>query len=118
VSEQETGADVTVVSYPNSRYFNAFDLLVLAAGYNSVAEAFTFQAPAIFFPNTSTGSDDQVSRALSLTALGNWQVMLEWNESEFVRQVHEVLETGREGIEHQYQDGAGKAAELIRELVD
>lgn len=118
VSERETGADLTIVSYPNSRYFKAFDLLVLAAGYNSVAEAFTFRSPAIFFPNTSTGSDDQVGRAMSVASLGNWHVMLEWDEVEFARRVSEALETRREAIDRVPEDGATRAAELIGEVVD
>ena len=118
VSARETGADLTVVSYPNSRYFRAYDLLVLAAGYNSVAEAFTFRTPAIFFPNMSTGSDDQVSRASSIAALGNWHVMLRWDEKVFSQQVREALERGGgETLDMPAEDGAMKAAKLISQLM-
>lgn len=116
VSDSETEADLTIVSYPNSRYFKAFDLLVLAAGYNSVAEAYTFQAPAIFFPNTSTVSDDQVSRASSVAALGNWHVLLGWDEAEFARLTREALDSGREESDRIPEDGANTAAVLIRDL--
>jgi len=49
--------------YPNSRYFNAFDLAVSAAGYNSFHELMYFGVPTIFIPNEQMVTDDQLSRA-------------------------------------------------------
>lgn len=49
--------------YPMSWYFSAFDLVVCAAGYNSVCEVVYHNVPTILIPNVSTKSDDQVKRA-------------------------------------------------------
>ncbi|MAO69669.1 MAG: hypothetical protein CL983_01135 [Euryarchaeota archaeon] len=49
--------------YPNSRFFNAFDFAIMAAGYNSYHEAINFNLPTIFYPNLNTGKDDQLARA-------------------------------------------------------
>jgi UDP:flavonoid glycosyltransferase YjiC (YdhE family) len=49
--------------YPNSRFFNAFDFAIMAAGYNSFHEAISFSLPTIFYPNMNTGKDDQYARA-------------------------------------------------------
>ncbi|KKO15045.1 hypothetical protein V520_14495 [Pseudomonas putida KG-4] len=46
-----------------SWYFSAFDLVVCAAGYNSVCEVVYHNVPTILIPNVSTKSDDQVKRA-------------------------------------------------------
>ncbi|MFM9281219.1 glycosyltransferase [Paenibacillus jiagnxiensis] len=49
--------------YPNSLYFNAFDLAISAAGYNTFHELMHFSVPTIFIPNENTSRDDQVERA-------------------------------------------------------
>jgi UDP:flavonoid glycosyltransferase YjiC (YdhE family) len=49
--------------FPNSRYFNGFDLAISAAGYNTFHELLHFGVPTIFIPNENTGADDQVARA-------------------------------------------------------
>jgi len=54
---------IVLRDYPNSRYFNAFDLVVSAAGYNSFHELMYFSVPTIFIPNEQTVTDDQVARA-------------------------------------------------------
>ena len=54
---------IVLRDYPNSRYFNAFDLVVSAAGYNSFHELMYFGVPTIFIPNEQTVTDDQVARA-------------------------------------------------------
>ncbi len=48
---------------PLSRYFNAFDFSITAAGYNTFHEAIRFGLPSIFMPNTAPGMDDQAARA-------------------------------------------------------
>lgn len=50
--------------YPNSRFFNAFDLAICACGYNSFHELLYFGVPSIFVPNLETQKDDQFSRAM------------------------------------------------------
>jgi UDP:flavonoid glycosyltransferase YjiC (YdhE family)/2-polyprenyl-3-methyl-5-hydroxy-6-metoxy-1,4-benzoquinol methylase len=49
--------------YPNSLYFNAFDLAITAVGYNTFHELLHFGVPAVLIPNQETVTDDQVARA-------------------------------------------------------
>lgn len=49
--------------FPLSRYFNAFDFTVSAAGYNSFNEIVSFGLPAIFMANDHAMMDDQGGRA-------------------------------------------------------
>ena len=53
---------VVIRDYPNSMYFNAFDATVQAGGYNSYHEVRKFGMPTVFYPNMSTGMDDQLAR--------------------------------------------------------
>lgn len=48
--------------YPNSQYFNGFDGVIQAGGYNSFHETRASGLPALFYPNMETGMDDQLSR--------------------------------------------------------
>ena len=48
--------------YPNSQYFNGFDAVIQAGGYNSFHETRVFGLPALFYPNMETGMDDQLAR--------------------------------------------------------
>ena len=50
--------------YPNSKYFNAFDLAITAVGYNTFHELMYFGVPSILIPNQETKTDDQVQRAM------------------------------------------------------
>mgnify|MGYP001181239636 CR=1 FL=1 len=50
--------------YPNSQYFNGFDAVIQAGGYNSFHETRLFGLPALFYPNMETGMDDQLSRCM------------------------------------------------------
>ncbi|MFC5468815.1 glycosyltransferase [Cohnella suwonensis] len=56
--------------YPNSIYFNAFDLAISASGYNTFHELMYFGVPTIFVPNENTGRDDQVERAINASKAG------------------------------------------------
>ena len=50
-------------TYPLSRYLNAFDGAISAAGYNSFHELIAYSIPAIFIPNEHPTMDDQLMRA-------------------------------------------------------
>ncbi|MCW5713421.1 MAG: hypothetical protein KIT43_02735 [Bauldia sp.] len=55
---------ITVLKgFPTSRYFNAFDFTIAAAGYNSYNEIISFGLPAIFVANDAPMMDDQGGRA-------------------------------------------------------
>lgn len=56
--------------YPNSRFFNAFDLAITACGYNTFHELMYFGVPSIFIPNEQTKSDDQVARSMVAQNMG------------------------------------------------
>ena len=51
-----------VRSYPLSRHYAAFDLVISAAGYNSFHELLRLGVPTLFVPNTATQLDDQEAR--------------------------------------------------------
>lgn len=50
-------------AFPISRYFNAFDFSISAAGYNTYHEVIAFQLPTIFVANRHPSMDDQGARA-------------------------------------------------------
>lgn len=52
---------------PNAR---AFDVMIAAAGYNSVQEAVSLGVPTILVPNAETRTDDQVRRARGIASQG------------------------------------------------
>ncbi len=49
--------------YPISRYFNAFNFSIAAAGYNTFHEVLEFGLPTIFLANRHPSMDDQAARA-------------------------------------------------------
>ncbi|GEM_PF-827608 len=53
----------TVRDYPLSRYYQGFDVVISAAGYNTVTELAYFGIPSILIPNLQTRADDQLGRA-------------------------------------------------------
>ncbi|HZA65916.1 MAG TPA: glycosyltransferase [Geminicoccaceae bacterium] len=55
--------------YPNARFFNAFDLAISAAGYNTVHELLFFGVPAILIPLPRL-TDDQEGRARAVERAG------------------------------------------------
>ena len=70
--------------YPNSQYFNAFDAVIQAGGYNSFHETRAFGLPALFYPNLETGMDDQLARCLVAEAEG-WGYVVEKRTEESIR---------------------------------
>jgi UDP:flavonoid glycosyltransferase YjiC (YdhE family) len=55
--------------YPNARFFNAFDLAISAAGYNTVHELLFFGVPSILIPMARV-TDDQEGRARAAAQAG------------------------------------------------
>ncbi len=62
--------------YPNSIYFNGFDATIQAGGYNSFHETRNHGLPTLFYPNMSTGMDDQLTRCQVAESEG-WGIVLE-----------------------------------------
>ena len=69
--------------YPNSLYFNAFDLTIQAGGYNSFHEVRRFGIPTVFYPNLLTGMDDQLARCKVAEKEG-WGLVLEKRDSKSI----------------------------------
>ena len=107
------GADKTIVDYPNSKYFSAFDFAVVAAGYNSVCEVVMLGLPAVFFPNIETGADDQAKRAMHACAFGRYECMLDFDDEKFSSVVGRLLDGEGGGERYARENGAIQAAKII-----
>ncbi len=116
--------DTTVISgFPLSRYFNAFDFSVSAAGYNTFHEAIDFALPSVFIGNAHGAVDDQVARARFAQDAG---AGLELPEDQLFQlpSIFQILldERAREVLRSncrnlQRPNGASQAAELIAGLM-
>lgn len=113
-----TGADREIVDFPTSRFMNAFDLAVVAGGYNSVCESVVYDVPTIFVPNLATGSDDQLERVEAVARSGHFEVIAEFGRDEFLALVQRMTDkkreepTGQKPV--QFENGAHEAARIIR----
>ncbi len=56
---------IVLRDFPNSKYFNAFDIAISAGGYNTFHELLYFGVPSIFVPNDNTKKDNQVKRVMN-----------------------------------------------------
>ena len=72
-------------NYPNSQYFNGFDAVVQAGGYNSFHETRAFALPALFYPNMETGMDDQLARCKVAEEEG-WGYVLKERTQDSIRE--------------------------------
>ena len=70
--------------YPNSQYFNGFDAVIQAGGYNSFHETRAFGLPALFYPNMETGMDDQLARC-KLAEQEGWGFVIEERTQKSIR---------------------------------
>ncbi len=111
----ETGADAELVDYPNSRLFRAFDVAVLAAGYNSVYESMLLGLPAVFLPNLDTGADDQRRRARMAAEYRGWCCLEDSASGSVARCVRTLLAnvTADPLLEGPSRNGAEQAARLV-----
>lgn len=108
-------ADRTIMDYPNSRYYNAFDIAVMAGGYNSVCEAVVYGIPTIFIPNLSTGSDDQLKRVNQVRHDGLYEVLSDFDEEVFSEMVKKVVGKNHDHSNKRmtFENGAKQAASII-----
>ncbi len=108
--------------YPISRYLNAFDAMVSAAGYNSFHEATEAAIPAIYIPNENPSQDDQRARASFAARHGAAIVAPRDNPEALVAALHEILDPERRAAMSKaarvlgQANGAIAAAGLIRQL--
>lgn len=113
----------TVSTYPLSRYFNAFDGSVAAAGYNAFHESLAFALPSVFVPNTSTRTDDQVARARWAEDRGMGWRLDEMLEGDVDRVIAALMDDRRRGAVRDSlstlpaSDGAAAAARHVGEVV-
>jgi UDP:flavonoid glycosyltransferase YjiC (YdhE family) len=109
--------------FPMSRYYNAFDFTVSAAGYNSFNEIISFGVPAIFIANEHPTMDDQAGRATFAEANGAGFHLPETRAEEIAPMVEALLDERarlliRANCARLAQDnGAGAAAAAITRLV-
>lgn len=116
---RNTAADQVIIEYPNSVYFNAFDLAVLAGGYNSVCEAVYLGLASIFVPNTATGADDQLARVREAAKHGPYAVLEDFSPDVFRNAVLQVTKPSSCPENSAVtENGAMRAALAIRKLVD
>ena len=98
--------------YPNSMFFNAFDASIQAGGYNSYHEVRKFGLPTIFYPNMSTGMDDQLARCKQAEIEG-WGIVVESsNEQTIPAAVTRLLKLERRRATSQ-DDGAFELYQAI-----
>jgi UDP:flavonoid glycosyltransferase YjiC (YdhE family) len=105
--------------YPNSWYFNGFDVAIIAGGYNSYHEVVHHKLPSICIPNTKTGMDDQLARA-NAAGLAEAMIVLESPEpSELEEAIERILDPAYRDrmkdamVELTHQNGAVEVAEFF-----
>ena len=100
--------------YPNSQYFNGFDAVIQAGGYNSFHETRAFGLQALFYPNMETGMDDQLARCLIAEKEGWGFVVKERNETTIQEGIRNLLEHQPKNISSEHINGAD---ELCQKLI-
>ena len=110
--------------YPNSRFFNAFDFAIMAAGYNSFHEAISFNLPTIFYPNLDTGKDDQYARAKGAEKIGAMVVIKQRKRNKVAAAIERLcdpkvrLRMIKKIKKLQYSNGAEQLAKYFVESID
>ncbi|MBB4481290.1 glycosyltransferase [Rhizobium etli] len=120
--EDHMGGTVQKAIYPIARYFNAVDLMITNAGYNSFHECIYGGMPAIFVPNEAPEMDEQAVRAAYAQSSGLGLCL----RSVDAERAHEAIELAlSEGFLAQHRtrasrivfaNGAREAALAIEEL--
>ena len=97
--------------YPNSIYFNGFDMSVQAGGYNSYHEMKIMSMPTIFIPNQNTGMDDQLARCKVAEDEG-WGVVIKSVTKQEINEAIERLRGLKPGVSD-FDNGASAIAKMI-----
>ena len=110
-------------AFPNARYFNAFDFVVSAAGYNSFHEILHHGLPGIFLPNDNQKVDDQRARASYAEAEGAGVCVPRGAESALPSYMAAMLDpamrrlVGRRARSLCPKNGAREAAGLVETVI-
>lgn len=99
--------------YPNSQYFNAFDAVIQAGGYNSFHETRAFGLPVLFYPNLETGMDDQLARCLVAEDEGWGYVVKNRTEDSIRIGIEKLLNHSSSSTTQQFANGADVLAENL-----
>lgn len=124
ISHQEPAEErsIDIEGYPFARHFDAFDLAISAAGYNSFHEIMTSRLPTIFVPNDNPSMDDQAARALWAERSGLAYAVHAWDRFRLGWALDRLLdETMRQDMRRRMDklssaNGAADFADLIRDL--
>ena len=100
--------------YPNSQYFNGFDAVVQAGGYNSFHETRAFGLPALFYPNMETGMDDQLARC-KISEEEGWGIVINDRTQAAIKKGCDSLMLKEEMHQRQFVhiNGADELADLL-----
>ena len=109
--------------FPNSWYFNGFDIAIIAGGYNSYHEVVHHQLPSICIPNTNTGMDDQLARANAAASAGGMIVLDDPEPVALQESIEKILDPAYRDAMKQVMaelatsNGATESAEYFMELL-
>lgn len=109
-------------SFPFSRYFKGFDLIISAAGYNSFHELMFSGVPTIFVPNESPEMDEQLLRGQFAERRGVGMVVRTHELFRISKTIDDLLdqerrsEIAKRALMLERDNGAEPAARLIEEM--
>ena len=104
--------------YPNSHYFNGFDAVIQAGGYNSFHETRAFGLPALFYPNMETGMDDQLARCLVAEEEGWGYVVQNRTKQQIQQGIKKLLNHSPKSKPQQEINGADKLCQQLFEILE
>ena len=104
--------------YPNSQFFNGFDAVIQAAGYNSYHETRIFGVPAMFYPNMETGMDDQLARCQNAERDGWGCVVVERTKQNIKIGVDALLKLPKDSSFEPFENGADVVSRVLLEKLE
>jgi UDP:flavonoid glycosyltransferase YjiC (YdhE family) len=117
------GRDIKTISvYPLARYLAAFDIAIVACGYNAYHESIMAAVPTIFVPKAKV-VDDQHARAYYAAQVGVGAAVEEVNPESIGKAIDRMLDRGevdqmrKRCIELAPENGAEQAMNLIEDLL-
>ena len=104
--------------YPNSQFFNGFDAVIQAGGYNSYHETRIFGVPAMFYPNMETGMDDQLARCQNAEREGWGSVVVERTKQNIKIGVDALLKLPKDSSFEPFENGADVVSQVLLEKLE